>query len=178
MESLAWIPFFEFVFCYYSSKFVLPTIKMTRHIFFSSFFLHSSYLLATTLTHTLRALPITKSIFQQKCSAQSFWDSESVRSVERGSRLVIAVPESTQTVLQMPRGNLEVVHPRALSIYIVKKLLDSLKYREAMDILRKQRINLNLIVDHNPNLFLENLEKFVEQISDKQRLCLFLADLV
>ena len=78
----------------------------------------------------------------------------------------------------MPRGNLEVVHPRALSIYIVKKLLDSLKYREAMDILRKQRINLNLIVDHNPNLFLENLEKFVEQISDKQRLCLFLADLV
>ena len=88
------------------------------------------------------------------------------------------MPESTHTVLQMPRGNLEVVHPRALSLYIVKKLLDSLKYREAMEILRKQRINLNLIVDHNPDLFIENIEKFVEQIADKQRLCLFLADLL
>jgi elongator complex protein 1 len=145
---------------------------------FSSFFLHTNYLLATTLTHSLKALPLTQTIFNQKCSAQTFWESESVRSLERGSRLVVAVPESTQTVLQMPRGNLEVVHPRALSLYIVKKLLDNLKYREAMEILRKQRINLNLIVDHNPDLFIENIEKFVEQITDKQRLCLFLADLL
>jgi elongator complex protein 1 len=133
--------------------------------------------LTTTLSHTLKALPLTKSIFDQKISPQNFWDSESVRSIERGSRLVVSVPEGTQTVLQMPRGNLEVVHPRALTLYIVKKLLDNLKYREAMDILRRERINLNLIVDHNPEMFLKNVDKFIQQISDKQRLCLFLADL-
>jgi elongator complex protein 1 len=134
-------------------------------------------LLATTLGHTLKALPLTKSVFDQTINADTFWNTESVRMVERGSRLVISVPEHTQTVLQMPRGNLEVVHPRALTLHIIKKLLDQLKYKETMDILRRERINLNLIVDHNPKLFVENIEKFVEQITDKQRICLFLADL-
>jgi hypothetical protein len=55
--------------------------------------------------------------------------------------------------------------------------LDDLKYSEAMTILRQQRINLNIIVDHNPDLFFKNVEMFVAQIIDKQRLCLFLAEL-
>jgi hypothetical protein len=70
-------------------------------LFFSSFFLQSSFLLATTLTHTLKALPLTGAIFDQKTSAATFWSAESVRSVERGARLVISVPEHTQTVLQV-----------------------------------------------------------------------------
>ena len=76
--------------------------------------MHSNYLLATTLSHTLKAVPLTKSIFDQKISPETFWNAESVRSVERGSRLIVSVPEHTQTVLQLPRGNLEVIHPRAL----------------------------------------------------------------
>ena len=143
---------------------------------FSSFFVHSNFLLATTLGHTLKALTLTKSTFDEAVNPATFWNAESVRSVERGSRLVISVPEHTQTVLQMPRGNLEVVHPRALTLHIIKKLLDQLNYRETMDILRRERINLNLIVDHNPAKF--DVRKFVEQITDKQRVCLFLADLM
>ena len=49
---------------------------------------------------------------------------ESVRRVERGSRLVTAVPGETTVVLQMPRGNLEVIHPRALVLSVIKKHLD------------------------------------------------------
>lgn len=37
-----------------------------------------------------------------------------VRSVEAGSRLVAAPAGADFAVLQMPRGNLETVHPRAL----------------------------------------------------------------
>jgi hypothetical protein len=43
------------------------------------------------------------------------------RRVERGARIVVAVPSATALVLQMPRGNLETVHPRALVMEVVKR---------------------------------------------------------
>jgi len=49
---------------------------------------------------------------------------ESVRSVERGSRLVCVVSGDSKVVLQTPRGNLEVIHPRALVLSAVQSLLD------------------------------------------------------
>ena len=77
----------------------------------------------------------------------------------------------------MPRGNLEVIHPRALVIDIVKKLLDGGNYGQTMEILRRHRINLNLFVDHDPARFLEGVEQFVLGVQDPQRICLFVADL-
>ena len=77
----------------------------------------------------------------------------------------------------MPRGNLEVIHPRALVIGIVKKHLDQKNYSETMEILRRHRINLNLFVDHNPELFMQSVEHFVTGVKDPQRICLFVADL-
>lgn len=49
---------------------------------------------------------------------------ETVRRVERGSRIVTCVTDDTKVILQMPRGNLEAIHPRALVLSIVRKLLD------------------------------------------------------
>ena len=49
---------------------------------------------------------------------------ESVRRVERGSRIVCVVPEDTKLILQMPRGNLETIHPRALVLSHIRKCLD------------------------------------------------------
>ena len=49
---------------------------------------------------------------------------ESIRRVERGSRIVTSVADDTKLVLQMPRGNLETVHPRALVLSAVRKHLD------------------------------------------------------
>lgn len=49
---------------------------------------------------------------------------ESIRRVERGSRIVTVVAEDTKLVLQMPRGNLETIHPRALVLTTVRKFLD------------------------------------------------------
>ena len=47
-----------------------------------------------------------------------------VRKVERGSRIVVAVPSSMSLVLQMPRGNLETINPRPLVMEVVKHDLD------------------------------------------------------
>ena len=47
-----------------------------------------------------------------------------------------------------------------------------------MTILRKQRINLNVIVDHDPGLFKNNVGKFLEDIPNGDKLCVFIADLM
>lgn len=47
-----------------------------------------------------------------------------VRKVERGSRIVTAVPSTMSLVLQMPRGNLETINPRPLVMEVVKQDLD------------------------------------------------------
>lgn len=99
------------------------------------------------------------------------------RRIERGGKLVITVPHDSRTVLQMPRGNLETIQPRILSLCIVGELLDGGHYNKAFDLLRKQRINLNLLVDHNPAQFLEDIPKFVADIDNVQWLNLFLTDL-
>lgn len=46
--------------------------------------------------------------------------AESFRRVERGARLLIAIRSSTACLLQMPRGNLELIHPRVLLISMLK----------------------------------------------------------
>lgn len=100
------------------------------------------------------------------------------RAVERGSELVTAVPHDSRTILQMPRGNLEAIQPRVLSLCIVGRLLDAHAYRPVFDLLRKQRINLNLLVDHAPADFLLHIGAFVRDIANTQWLNLFVSDLL
>ncbi|CAD7092849.1 unnamed protein product [Hermetia illucens] len=101
----------------------------------------------------------------------------SERRIERGGKLVTIVPKDSVTVLQMPRGNLEAIQPRVLSLQIIGELLDATDYEKAMLMLRKQRISLNIIFDHNPNVFIANIETFLTQISNPQWLNLFLTEL-
>ncbi|XP_037944663.1 putative elongator complex protein 1 [Teleopsis dalmanni] len=99
------------------------------------------------------------------------------RKIERGSKIITTVFDSGRVVLQLPRGNIETVVPRILSLGIVSKTLNQLRYKNAMEIVRKERINLNIISDNNIELFLNNLELFLNQIDNPDWLCLFLNDL-
>ncbi|CAO1437698.1 unnamed protein product [Diamesa serratosioi] len=99
------------------------------------------------------------------------------RRVERGSKIVSLVKDKAQIILQLPRGNLETITPRILSLKIVKNHLRDQKYKLAFDLLRKERINLNLLIDVNPQKFLSELRMFVEQIDNIQWLNLFLTEL-
>ena len=69
-----------------------------------------------------------------------------------------------RTVLQMPRGNLESIQPRSLTVLLVQNLLNSSRFQDAFLLARRQRINLNLLVDHNIQHFMKNIDKFVEQV--------------
>lgn len=100
------------------------------------------------------------------------------RRCERGSRLVHTVPGTARTVLQMPRGNLEAIQPRVLALCIVGQLLTTGEYYRAFDEMRKQRINLNLLYDHDAPQFCERVEMFVRSLRNCAHwLNLFLSDL-
>ena len=55
---------------------------------------------------------------------------------------------------QMPRGNLEVVEPRSLVLASVADALDTRNYSSAWQIARQSRLDLNVIVDYDFEVFL------------------------
>jgi len=132
----------------------------------TSFRVTPRHLLVTTLQHKLIA-----------------WELSSMngpgyeREVERGSKIITHVPYSSRVVLQLPRGNLEVIQPRALVVAKLKELLDCFNYSEAYVIMRRERINLNLLYDHDPSSFKQNIGRFIDQVIDYNLLCTFIVDL-
>ncbi|XP_072037766.1 putative elongator complex protein 1 [Amphiura filiformis] len=145
----------------------------------TSFLVHDEFLLLTTHSHTCRAISLNTSLndLYSLSQGKSVSVDETIRRVERGSRIVTAVPDHTKLILQMPRGNLETIHPRPLVLSAVKKLLDKLEFQKAFDILQRHRISMNIICDHNPKTFLETLDIMVTQLDSANNLNLFLADL-
>lgn len=102
---------------------------------------------------------------------------ERCRAVERGSRLVTAMPTSLSVVLQMPRGNLETVFPRAMVLAGIRKLIDEKNYRKAFTHCRTQRVDMNILYDHNPAQFLSNVALFIDQVKKVSYIDLFLSSL-
>ncbi|KAF6124108.1 elongator complex protein 1 [Phyllostomus discolor] len=146
----------------------------------TSFAVYDEFLLLTTHSHTCQCFCLRDASFktlQASLSSSDVPNGEILRKVERGSRIVTVMPQDTKLVLQMPRGNLEVVHHRALVLAQIRKWLDKLMFKEAFECMRKLRINLNLIHDHNPKVFLENVEDFVKQIDSVNHINLFFTEL-
>ncbi|XP_035418910.1 elongator complex protein 1 isoform X1 [Cygnus atratus] len=146
----------------------------------TSFATYNEFLLVTTNSHTCQCFclkDITLKALQAGLGSAAAPNSETLRKVERGSRIITVVPQDTKVVLQMPRGNLETVHHRALVLAQIRKWLDRLMFREAFQCMRKLRINLNLLYDHNPKVFLENVETFIKQIDSVNHINLFFTEL-
>ncbi|XP_014219597.1 elongator complex protein 1 isoform X2 [Copidosoma floridanum] len=155
----------------------------------TSFFVHSQFLLITTLQHALVSFKLDDRGLKQLNNGALLnvqpWENKNVqknqeinvRRVERGSLLVTSVSGNSRTLLQMPRGNLETIEPRALSLAIIISHLNSLNFYQAFDLMRRQRIDLNLIYDFCPESFDKNIEKFVDDLDNSSWLSLFLTEL-
>jgi elongator complex protein 1 len=102
---------------------------------------------------------------------------ERCRSIERGARLVTAIPTKMSLVLQMPRGNLETIYPRAMVLAGIRKLVEQKDYGSAFLTCRTQRVDMNILYDHRPEQFLENVGLFLEQVKDPANIDLFLSTL-
>lgn len=129
----------------------------------TSFLLRDPYILLTTSSHKLVILQ-----FNYKNHEPS------ERKLERGSRLVTVC--GNLVILQTPRGNLETIQPRALTVLTAGELIDAKMYKEALCLLRKQRIDLNLLVDHNQNAFITDTPNFIQDV-DPQWITLLITEL-
>jgi len=139
----------------------------------TSLLIHSEFILLTTLRHMLLCAQLNHKGLQSLMKGQCCPG----RRIERGARLVTSVAGGTSVVLQMPRGNLECIQPRPLTLHVATVLLDAGHYAAAFQLLRKQRINLNLLCDHQPVEFITKIDSVVDDLQDPTWLSLFLSEL-
>lgn len=95
----------------------------------TSFTVASGFVIFTTSAHEATFAPLASlSVLLIPSDNEDLKDIPSTwekRRVERGSRIVVAVPSAMSLVLQMPRGNLETINPRPLVMEVVRQDLDA-----------------------------------------------------
>jgi elongator complex protein 1 len=90
----------------------------------------------------------------------------------------VTVDPGTRTVLQMPRGNLEGIHPRIITLKKAIEDIENTNYGKAFKSLRQHKIDINLLYDVNPGQFIANIAKFVTEVNKVDYLNLFINSLV
>ncbi|KAK4242087.1 IKI3 family-domain-containing protein [Achaetomium macrosporum] len=142
----------------------------------TSFLVTDNHLIFTTSSHFVK--------FVHLASEQDLYvppddpeRDERCRSIERGARLVTAIPTKMSLVLQMPRGNLETIYPRAMVLAGIRRLVEQKDYGSAFVTCRTQRVDMNILFDHRPEQFLENVGLFLDQVNDPANVDLFLSTL-
>ncbi|KAJ8060085.1 hypothetical protein OCU04_011695 [Sclerotinia nivalis] len=142
----------------------------------TSFLVTPAHLIFTTTTHLLKFVHITK-VYDLEVPPDDPEIDERCRSIERGARLVTAMPTSLSLILQMPRGNLETIFPRAMVLAGIRKLIEEKNYRKAFTHCRTQRVDMNILYDHAPEQFLSNVALFIDQVKKITYIDLFLSSL-
>ncbi|KAF2872371.1 IKI3 family-domain-containing protein [Massariosphaeria phaeospora] len=142
----------------------------------TSFVVTPSHLIFTTTQHLLKFVHLTDSDDLEVPLDEPQKD-ERCRSIERGAKLVTVMPTTYSVVLQMPRGNLETIYPRALVLAAIRRSIEIENYGEAFLICRSQRVDMNILHDHQPDRFMMHISKIVAQIKRVDRIDLFLSQL-
>ncbi|EIW80500.1 pol II transcription elongation factor [Coniophora puteana RWD-64-598 SS2] len=148
----------------------------------NSFTIASGYVIYTTTAHEAYFAPLDGLMYALTSSESTLRNESNIseaekwekRRVERGSRIVTAVPSAMSLVLQMPRGNLETINPRPMVMAVVREDLDAGRWRKAFLACRKHRVDLTAFVEHDEAAFLEGVPAFVKGVEDVDFINLFL----
>jgi elongator complex protein 1 len=102
-----------------------PTSSHILHSHVTSFTVTSTFLIFVTNSHEAVFAPLQKlESITSEADVKDITSGWEKRKVERGSRIITAVPSTMSLVLQMPRGNLETINPRPLVMEVIKQDLD------------------------------------------------------
>ncbi|KAJ0404018.1 hypothetical protein P43SY_001412 [Pythium insidiosum] len=134
----------------------------------------------TTLAQ-LRLVPLSALL----AAGPSVEDAGESRVIERGARLVAVLGDRARVVLELPRGNLEAVAPRLLVLVRVVRHVERLELLAALEMSRRHRVDLNLLVDLDAARLLTHLrarlvDAYVASRPPRvtsDRLCLFVTTL-
>lgn len=144
----------------------------------NSFFIHNEHVVFSTFSHTARFIPIipgSKELNLPTGDGTAY--DESLRKLERGSKIILGVQGDISLILQMPRGNLETICPRAFVLSSIKKYIQNYDYKNAFLICRKHRIDLNFLIDVNQTQFSENVDKAINDIKEPDYINLLVSSL-
>lgn len=86
------------------------------------------------------------------------------RAIEQHAELLAITSSSSSVILQMPRGNLEVIYPQPLVLRQILAHLRRRAFTSALECARRHRIDTNVLVDVDPVAFLDNLPSFCRAI--------------
>jgi elongator complex protein 1 len=90
---------------------------------------------------------------------------------------VTAIPSAASLILQMPRGNLETIYPRAMVVAGIRALIEQKNYKKAFSNCRTQRVDMNILYDHAPEQFMSSVPLFIDQVKKISYIDLFLSSL-
>lgn len=139
----------------------------------TSFLLTDKHLLFTTSQHLLKFVELDT----LEVPADTSGVDERCRTIERGAKLVTVVPSTYAVVLQMPRGNLETIYPRALVLAGIRQHIDEKDYRSAYLACRTHQVDMNILHDYKPDLFMASIPLFIDQVKKVSRIDDFLSKL-
>ncbi|KAI4244223.1 MAG: hypothetical protein L6R42_010516, partial [Xanthoria sp. 1 TBL-2021] len=143
----------------------------------TSYLVTPSHLIFTTSQHLLKFVHLAINPEELEVPPDTPESDERCRSIERGAKLVTAMPSIFAVVLQMPRGNLETIYPRALVLAGLRQSIAGKNYKKAFLACRNQRVDMNIIHDHQPEGFIANVGMFIDQIRKTEHIDLFLSSL-
>ncbi|KAJ9141969.1 Elongator complex protein 1 [Pleurostoma richardsiae] len=142
----------------------------------TSFVLSQDHIIFTTSNYFLKFTHLT-AMEDLEVPPDNPDDDERCRSIERGARLVTAMASNMSVVLQMPRGNLETIFPRAMVMAGIRQCIDEKNYGKAFAHCRTQRVDMNILYDYKPGQFITNVGLFLDQLKDVAHIDLFLSSL-
>lgn len=87
---------------------------------------------------------------------------------ERGAKIVgVLHGDEAAVILQTNRGNLECIYPRKLVLGSIVNALIQGRFRDALVMVRRHRIDFNVVVDHcGWQAFLQSASEFVRQVNN------------
>ena len=90
----------------------------------------NKFLLFTTQSHRLFIVALNDLIGSDKTDSSQWYS----RKIERGAKISGVVQKGTSVLLQMPRGNLECIHPKPLLINLIEQQLQEKQFLEAFKV--------------------------------------------
>ncbi|KAF3331653.1 elongator complex protein 1 [Carex littledalei] len=107
----------------------------------------------------------------ESCNTNSYKGKESRDHVtvwERGAKLIgVLHGDEAGAILQTNRGNLECIYPRKLVLSSIVSALSQKRFRDALTMVRRHRIDFNIIVDYcGLKSFVKSASDFVTQVNN------------
>ncbi|XP_040382002.1 elongator complex protein 1 isoform X2 [Oryza brachyantha] len=98
---------------------------------------------------------------------------------EKGAKLIgVLHGDDAAVIMQTTRGNLECIYPRKLVLVSIVQALVQGRFRDALDMVRRHRIDFNMIVDYcGWKVFVKSAADFVKQVNNLSHISEFVCSI-